>query len=153
MFVIVLRSKGQVQFPDTNTHCRSHEKNGSLNDQTQPRGTRGFATTSRITMVPRPSAFSLKVPSCLCSVTHSITNVTQFVWQAADFFNSCCFPWSRLSHRRSATPSRCPSGLTARLDAWLSPQLFPSSPLSSPEKIHIPFAFLQHSGISRVSLK
>ena len=58
-------------------------------NQTQPGGTRGFATSSRITMVPRPSAFSLKVPSCPCSVTHSITNVTQFVWQAVDFFNSC----------------------------------------------------------------
>ena len=132
MFVIVLRSKGQVPIPDTNTHCKSHKKNGSVNDQTQPGGTRGFATSSRITKVPRPSAFSLKVPSCPCSVTHSITNVTQFVWQAVDFFNSCGCPWSRLSHRRSATPSRRLSGLTAGLDAWLSPQLFPSSPLSSP---------------------
>ena len=54
MFVIVLRSKGQGQTPGTNTHCRSH---GSVNDQTQPGGKRGFATPSRVTMVPRPSAF------------------------------------------------------------------------------------------------
>ena len=57
MFVIVLRSKGQGQTPDTNTHCRSHEKNGSVNDQTQPGGKRGFATSSRVTVAPRPSAF------------------------------------------------------------------------------------------------
>lgn len=67
---------------------------------------------------PHLLLFPLKMLSRLCSVTNSITNVTQFVWQDVIFFNSRCFHWSRLSQAFSGSLSAsvwpcCRAGLMA----------------------------------------
>lgn len=104
-----------------------------------------FATGPESPWSPNHAFFPLKALSQLCSVTNSITNVTQFVWQDVIFFYSRCFSWSRLSRRHSATPSRHPAGPAAQLDGWFSPQLFPLQPAllspANPYSICFPAVF------------
>lgn len=77
-------------------------------------------------MVPTPLAFppeNAKMLFCLCLVTNSITNVTQFVWQdVLFFFLTHAAPAghdSVDSHRRLVTS--LPALALQPLDGWLSP--------------------------------
>lgn len=156
--MIVFGSKDQVQTPNTARHAAgATDRLSRLTTTPGQEAQVAFAASAESPWSPQPCFFPLKTLFRLCSVTNSITNVTQFVWQDVNFLFfifllTLLFLVTTLSQAFSDSLS-APAGPAAQLDTWLSPQLFPLPPALLSPANHTPFAFLQHFDTSRVSLK